>query len=73
MATKTVKRRFKSDMPYKYKTINKIETDLYKAVYIEHELHKIHNELSYHPKIKFGGHTECFTKVIQKEINKFLK
>lgn len=63
---KTIKRRFhnKKDMPYEWKEIKKIPTNLYNAIFMEKKLHEKHEKFKYSPEIEFGGHTECFTKLI---------
>lgn len=63
---KTIKRRFhnKRDMPYDWKEIKKIPTNLYNAIFMEKKLHEKHEKFKYSPEIEFGGHTECFTKLI---------
>jgi len=64
---RTVKERFHSDMPYNYKILQELHVDLYEAIYMEEALHKELEAHKYTPKIKFGGHTECF-KIDQRDI-----
>ena len=54
----------KKDMPYEWKEIKKIPTNLYNAIFMEKKLHEKHEKFKYSPEIEFGGHTECFTKLI---------
>ena len=54
----------KDYMPYNYKVLDIIETNMYDAIYIEKEMHTQNNKYSYTPNIKFGGHTECFSKIL---------
>ena len=58
----TVKEKIKyrfGRLPYKYKVINTIETNLYEAVKKENELLKKYKKFKYIPLIKFKGFTEC--------------
>ena len=59
-------------MPYDYSIINEFETNLYDAIHLELELHLLNNKNNYSPKIKFGGHTECFSKIDINQIEEFL-
>lgn len=47
-------------IPYKCKIIEEINTNLFYAILIENLIFKKNIENKYIPKIKFGGHTECF-------------
>lgn len=66
----TIDKRFYGNvnMPYNYKTLKLIHTNKYDATYIEKGLHEKHEEYSYQPKIKFAGHTECFSYIILDKI-----
>ena len=55
----TTKRFNEIQKSYNYKVIKLIPTNLYDAIYIEDKVLKSEDE-KYTPKIKFGGHTECF-------------
>ena len=54
----------KSEMPYEWEEVKIIPTNLYDAIFLEKKLHKKHEAFRYSPEIEFGGHTECFTKLI---------
>lgn len=62
----TIQKRFLTNtkMPYNYRIIDEIYTNLYDAIYLESELHERHQEYRYEPKIFFGGYTECFSKLL---------
>ena len=64
-AKKEIKGRFSGkDMPYKYEVLKLIESK--DCIYIwnlEKELHRKNKEFKYKPLIKFGGWTECFSKI----------
>ena len=55
--TKNLKNRLYY-IPYKVNIISVIEISKYDAIYLEKKL--LTNVNSYSPKIKFGGHTECY-------------
>lgn len=59
--TRDLKTRFSGSkkMPYKYRIVDTVDTDLYEASKIENKLHKEHTG-KYVPSIKFGGYTECY-------------
>lgn len=65
ITTRDIKKRFRSkkEMPYNYRIIDIIYTNLYEAIYIENELHEKHGNHKYIPKIKFRGYTECFSMI----------
>ena len=46
---------------YEVRIQRTFHADLYTVWQYEQRLHKAFAEHSYKPKIKFGGHTECFT------------
>lgn len=62
---KDVETRFsgKFKMPYKYKILKIVETNLYEAIKLEKREHSLNKEKSYIPKISFGGYTECFSEI----------
>jgi len=62
ITTKDIKTRFRS-FPYSYEMLEIISINLYDAYIIEQEIHNHLKEYKYNPQIKFGGHTECFTKI----------
>ena len=53
---------------YNIDVIHTIKTNLYDAIYKERELHEFYSEYRYRPKHKFGGYTECFSKIIEVEV-----
>lgn len=67
----SVEERFKSGMPYKYKTLNtfldKCPDSVQKA---EKLLLNMFEDLSYKPKIFFKGHTECLNIGAKQQTNK---
>jgi hypothetical protein len=50
-------------IPYNVEIIELINTNLYDGYYQEQQLHEELSQFKYHPQIKFGGKTECFTKL----------
>lgn len=50
-------------MPYKFEIVDRIDTNLYDAVFIELGLHHINSSFSYNPLLEFNGKTECFWKL----------
>lgn len=62
ITTKDIKIRFRS-FPYDYEVLEIISINLYDAYIIEQEIHNHLKEYKYKPQIKFGGNTECFTKI----------
>lgn len=72
ITTLSIEERFPSSakMPYSYKILKQIDTNLYKAIHLEKELHDMHKRYSYAPILEFGGHTECFSEVDIKYISK---
>ena len=46
---------------YEIRIQRTFHSDLYPVWQYEQRLHKAFEEHSYKPKVKFGGHTECFT------------
>jgi len=75
VTTKSIKKRFKDtkSMPYDYKIIEIVNTNLYNATLLEKELHKINKHNKYIPNIKFGGYTECFSNINLKDIKLIIK
>lgn len=63
ITTRTTKERFAHNMPYEYEIISEINTNLYNAVYLESKIHNMNRENTFEPDIKFGGWTECFSKL----------
>ncbi|WP_425447737.1 GIY-YIG nuclease family protein [Dethiothermospora halolimnae] len=64
-----LKKRFSGEiMPYDYKILDTVNTNLYDAIYLEKELHEKNRKFQYKPKIWFRGHTECFSKLYNKEL-----
>jgi hypothetical protein len=62
ITTKDIKIRFRS-FPYSYEVLEIISINLYDAYIMEQEIHNQLKEYKYKPQIKFGGNTECFTKI----------
>ena len=62
---RTMEERFSCNtaLPYNYKSLKEIKTNLYDAIYLEEKLHNYHKKYLYSPKIEFGGHTECFSQI----------
>ena len=56
------KHRF-SNFPYNVEVVKLYETNLYSACYVEDWLLESFESLSYTPKIRFGGETECFSEL----------
>lgn len=63
ITTRGVNIRF-SGFEYCWESVREINTNLYNAVYLEQHFHEQHKKFKYTPKIKFDGHTECFSKLI---------
>lgn len=63
LTTKTIKKRFKRDK-IKVEVIKELNTNKYKAAIIEATILEENSQYKYIPKIKFEGHTECFSKNI---------
>lgn len=60
ITTRTLKKRLlEVSKNYKYNVEKLIYTNLYDAIYLETKILNSNIE-KYNPKIKFGGHTECF-------------
>jgi len=70
ITTRSTKERFcrTKEMPYNYKIVLEICTNLYDAVYLEQELHYDNKNYKYEPLIHFEGHTECFSKIHKEKI-----
>jgi len=62
ITTKDIKTRFRN-FPYNYEVLEIISINLYDAYTIEQEIHNYLKEYKYKPQIRFGGDTECFTKI----------
>ena len=63
ITTTSIEMRFKdSYIPYRYRLIDVIYTNLYDAVYLEAKMHK-ENKSKYIPKLYFKGYTECFSSL----------
>jgi len=70
----TYRARFNS-IKSNYETLDIIkifDCNLYEAIFIEKDLHLINNENRYIPEIKFGGYTECFNKLEDVCISKYI-
>lgn len=69
-----IRRRF-DGIPYEYKEIQIIKTNLLNAIFIENSLLNKLKLYRYRPKIEFGGHTECFNNInkIKNTIKKYEK
>lgn len=66
--TKNVDKRFYK-MPYDITPINKIIGSPEQIYDLEKKLHKLFKKYKYIPLQKFGGHTECFSTDILKDLN----
>lgn len=64
ITTKALEKRFKF-FPYKYEIIKIEFLSLYNAIKLEKQYHEKLKDYKYNPKKTFGGHTECFTKIIE--------
>ena len=60
ITTSSVRKRFRGQVPYKYKILLEAEMNLYRAILIEQTLMAQLKEQQYLPVNKFPGHTECF-------------
>lgn len=60
-----IKNRFSKNkkMPYDYRVIKCKETSLYEAVFAESDIIEMYEDLSYSPKVKFDGYSECFSRL----------
>lgn len=70
---KTVKARYygKKAMPYEYETTLLLEGDAGQIWDLEKKLHRQFKDLSYTPKLSFGGQTECFKGLSEEIITTF--
>lgn len=61
-----IQKRFSGhvQMPYEYKVIAVKSDTLYNCWMLETKLHELNEFTSYKPSIHFGGHTECFTSIL---------
>ncbi|AHJ87130.1 hypothetical protein BCP8-2_092 [Bacillus phage BCP8-2] len=73
ITTRTVEDRFANSrsMPYNYKILGELKTNLYNAIHVEHELHNLHRDFKYTPLTSFDGYTECFTNVCTRAISDY--
>lgn len=63
ITTTSIEMRFKdSYMPYRYRVLDVIHTNLYDAVHLERKMHE-ENKTTYTPKLYFKGYTECFSSL----------
>lgn len=63
ITTTSIEMRFKNSyMPYRYRVIDVIYTNLYDAVHLERKMHE-ENKNTYTPKLYFKGYTECFSSL----------
>lgn len=63
ISVNSVKHRFASHFPYTVDEFIEIPMAAGKAWDAERYLHRMLKDLSYRPKIKFNGYTECFSEV----------
>jgi|GEM_PF-6525744 len=65
ITTRSLRKRFrtKKELPYNYRIIDEVYTNLYEAIYIENKLHEKYKKYKYKPEIKFPGYSECFSKI----------
>ena len=61
MTIGSLKRRFRSNFPYRWEKVKIINTNLYDAVYLERKLLNNNSKYNYRPKLYFAGYTECFS------------
>lgn len=73
ITNRSIDKRLRYQVPYKYKVISQITTNMYDATYIEYELHYYHRNQQYNPLEEFYGRTECFKNIDTKLINKYEK
>lgn len=66
----SVRKRFKENMPYKYKVLRIIKNN--DAELVETSLHASLIEFRYKPNRKFIGYTECYPMSQFKRINKLI-
>lgn len=60
MTTKSIFKRFQSNLPYEYEVIKEIKGSPEFVYDLEHSLHSKYKDFKYLPLISFGGYTECF-------------
>lgn len=56
----TIKNRFK-ELPYQYILLGKIAVNKTGILEYEQSIHSMLKDNRYYPKVKFVGHTECYT------------
>jgi hypothetical protein len=63
---RSIDERFKYKLPsvYEYEILIETKMSLYNAYLMEHKYLKEHTSVSYIPKLRFSGWTECFKQVI---------
>lgn len=72
ITNRSVKDRLKNHIPYNYKILYEINTNMYDAVYIENELHYDNNNFKYIPLKIFDGKTECYSNINKDIIEKYI-
>lgn len=65
-------KRFPSKGDYLFTILGVIHTNRYDAIFIEDYLQELCSSTKYRPKIKFGGHTECFSSIPDHVLTEFL-
>ena len=61
ITTKTIKARFKRDMPYDYEILKQIEKEASIIFDIEKEVLRLTSNYKYKPSLDFSGQSECFS------------
>lgn len=61
----TIDQRFKKELDYNIEILNIFNSEDPKYIWdLENYLHRLHNEYKYIPNDKFGGYTECYSKIL---------
>ena len=71
LTTKSIKDRFKIDMPYSYEVLATMNVKVDVLLDYEQALHSLFSKQSYTPAIKFSGYTECYNLEAKSDIIKF--
>ena len=69
---KTIHERFvvNNRLPYKYDVLQTVSGHLYDMFLLEQEAKRSLKRYRYHPRIKFSGHTECFSVEVRELLEK---
>lgn len=60
-----IKNRYFGLSYYSYEILEDVLLTNLKCAILEKKLHKKHKHLKYKPKYNFGGHTECYSRIIK--------